>query len=75
MQPTSIMCRAQARSQLARADGTTLENVRQLAMNAAAAWTKEAVLADRREALKAETGIRRAADSGSVGIPAPAAVL
>jgi hypothetical protein len=53
MTPSSILCRAQEAQQRARAAATTLNNVRDQAMIAAAAWNKEALAADRREARKA----------------------
>jgi hypothetical protein len=53
MQPTSQLCRAQQARHLALADDAILDNVRNIATRAAAAWAKEAELADRREERKA----------------------
>jgi len=50
MYPSAALCRAQEAFQNERASGTTLENVRAVAMKAAKAWDKEAVLAEEREA-------------------------
>jgi hypothetical protein len=55
MQPTSLLCRAQEARHLALASDAILDNVRTVATRAAAAWAKEAELADRREARKAES--------------------
>ena len=49
MRPSSILCRAQEARQHALAAGSTLINVRTVANLAAAAWAKEAVLAEGRE--------------------------
>lgn len=49
MRPSSILCRAQEARQHAVAAGSTLSNVRGVAKLAAAAWGKEAVLAEGRE--------------------------
>jgi hypothetical protein len=49
MQPSSTLCRAQEARQHALAAGTTLANVKGVAMLAAAAWAKEAALAEKRE--------------------------
>lgn len=54
MQPTLSMCRAQETRQLAVAAGATLANVKGIATLAAAAWAKEAVAAERREARQAD---------------------
>lgn len=53
MQPTSQLCRSQQARHLALADDAILDNVRTVAMRAAAAWGKEGDLADRREERKA----------------------
>lgn len=50
MVPSSALCRAQEDLHLRKAADTTLENVRRVATNAAAAWAKEAVAAETREA-------------------------
>jgi hypothetical protein len=49
MRPSSILCRAQEARQYALAAGSTLPNVRSVANLAAAAWAKEAVLAEGHE--------------------------
>jgi len=49
MYPSAALCRAQEAVQNDRARGTTLENVRVLAVKAAKAWGKEAVVAEERE--------------------------
>ena len=50
MYPSATLCRTQEASQNDRARGTTLENVRVVAMKAAKAWGKEAIVAEEREA-------------------------
>jgi len=50
MYPSASLCRAQEAFQNDRARGTTLENVREVAMKAAKAWGKEATMAEEREA-------------------------
>ncbi len=57
MVPSSALCRAQEGLHLRKAADTALENVRLVATNAAAAWGKEAVAAECREArqLRART--------------------
>ncbi len=50
MSPSSILCRTQEALHRDRAAGATLENVRLVAANAAAAWALEAGHAERREA-------------------------
>lgn len=50
MYPSAALCRAQEAFQHDRARGTTLENVRVMARNAAKAWGKEAMVAEEREA-------------------------
>ena len=52
MQPSSDFCAAQEALQNARADASTLDNVRGQAMAAAAAWAKEGALALKREERK-----------------------
>jgi len=49
MRPSSILCRAQEAHQHALAAGSTLINVKSVANLAAAAWAKEALLAEGRE--------------------------
>ena len=49
MRPSSTLCRAQEARQHALASGSDLINVRRVANLAAAAWAKEAVLAEGRE--------------------------
>jgi hypothetical protein len=49
MRPSSILCRAQEARQHALAAGSDLVNVKSVANLAAAAWAKEALLAEGRE--------------------------
>lgn len=49
MRPSSTLCRAQEARQHALAAGSTLINVKSVANLAAAAWAKEALLAEGRE--------------------------
>ena len=49
MRPSSILCRAQEARQHALASGSDLINVKRVANLAAAAWAKEALLAEGRE--------------------------
>lgn len=49
MQPSSTFCRAQEALQHSRAADATLDNIRNVATAAAAAWGKEAIAAERRE--------------------------
>ena len=49
MQPSALFCRTQEAQQRTRAADARLDNVRDIATNAANAWGKEAVLAERRE--------------------------
>lgn len=53
MVPSSAFCRAQEDLHLRRAADATLDNVRRVATGAAAAWSKEAVAAEQREARQA----------------------
>lgn len=55
MEPSSTICRKQEAEQRAKAQATTLENVRLIATRAANAWANEALVAERREARKAST--------------------
>ena len=50
MFPSSTLCRAQETFQRDRAAGARLENVRIVATDAAIAWGREALSAERREA-------------------------
>ena len=50
MQLSSALCRAQEAHHRTRAAGAELENVRNIANSAAAAWGLEALSAERREA-------------------------
>ena len=65
MVPSSILCRAQQDLHLRRAADTTLENVRLISTGAAAAWAKEALAAESREARQL-----RARDVANAGIAA-----
>jgi len=49
MQNSSAFCRAQQARQTMRASESALDNVRSIAMRAAAAWGMEAISAERRE--------------------------
>ncbi len=49
MAQSAAFCRAQEALQRERAAGATLENVRSIAVSAATAWEREAVLAEQRE--------------------------
>jgi hypothetical protein len=53
MHPTLAMCRAQEARQLALAADAALSNVKGVALLAAAAWAKEAIIAERREQRRA----------------------
>lgn len=55
MQPTALFCRTQEAQQRSRAADAHLDNVRSIATNAANAWGKEAVLAERRESRQARS--------------------
>ena len=50
MYPSSTLCRTQEAFHRDRAEAATLENVRLIASNAAAAWGQEAAAAEKREA-------------------------
>lgn len=52
MQPTAIFCRAEEARQRALAGTAKLENVKRIAIVAAAAWAKEGAAAQHREARK-----------------------
>ncbi|MBB4101303.1 hypothetical protein [Sphingomonas kyeonggiensis] len=52
MQPTAIFCRTEEVRQRALAGTATLENVKRIAIVAAAAWAKEGAAAEHREARK-----------------------
>ncbi len=55
MAQTSAFCRAQEAFQRDRATGSNLENVRTIASRAAAAWEREALIAEQREVKQART--------------------
>lgn len=55
MQPTAIFCRAEEARQRALAGTAKLENVKRIAIVAAAAWAKEGAAAEHREARKLRT--------------------
>ena len=50
MIPSSALCRAQESLHRRRAADTSLENVKSVSISAAAAWAKEALAAESREA-------------------------
>jgi hypothetical protein len=64
MIPSSVLCRTQEDLHRRRAADTSLENVRLVANNAAAAWAKEAIAAEHRE--KRQTRVREFAEAASV---------
>jgi hypothetical protein len=53
MAHTADFCRIQEAAERKRADGATLENVRVIASRAAAAWAREAALAENRQTKRA----------------------
>ncbi|MFC3711333.1 hypothetical protein ACFOMD_02045 [Sphingoaurantiacus capsulatus] len=55
MFPSATLCRAQEAAQHQRAAAATLDNVRTIALAAAAAWGEEGGLAEKREARAANT--------------------
>ncbi|UIJ44201.1 hypothetical protein LZK98_14095 [Sphingomonas cannabina] len=59
MQPTSAVCRAREAHHRALAATAALPNARRVATLAAAAWGKEALLAEKREARAAEARLLR----------------
>ncbi|ODP38862.1 hypothetical protein BFL28_13140 [Sphingomonas turrisvirgatae] len=61
MQPTSTLCRAQEARHHALASAAVLDNVRQVATTAAAAWAKEGVAAALREGRKLRASAAAAA--------------
>lgn len=63
MTQTAAFCRTQEALQLDRAALATLENVRMIASRAAAAWGREALLADRRETKRGQASALPAAAS------------
>ena len=60
MVPSSALCRAQESLHRSKAADTALENVRRVATDAAEAWAKEAIAAERRE--ERQVKVRAAAD-------------
>ena len=63
MQPSALFCRTQEAQQRARAADSHLDNVRNIATNAANAWGKEAVLAERRESRQAHSVVTAAVEA------------
>ncbi|OAN67096.1 hypothetical protein [Sphingomonas sp. TDK1] len=59
MQPTAFTCRAQEARQRQLATDALLPNVRDVAFIAAAAWQKEALAAEKREAREIATRLQR----------------
>ncbi len=59
MQPTAFTCRAQEARQRQLATDALLPNVRDVAFLAAAAWQKEALAAEKREAREIATRMQR----------------
>ncbi|WP_454886664.1 hypothetical protein [Sphingomonas oryzagri] len=72
MIPSSALCRAQENLHYRRAADTTLENVRSVSINAAAAWAKEALAAESREARQLR--LQAAANAGCQMDTASAAI-
>ncbi len=56
MRPTATLCHTRAAHHRGLADAAALDNVRNVELTAAAAWDKEAVLAEKREA-RVDAGI------------------
>jgi len=71
MVPSSALCRMQEDFHRRRAASTTLENVRLLSISAAAAWAREALVAESREERQVHT--RRVANAGIATEPVHAA--
>lgn len=68
MESSSVHCRAQEARQRELAANATLDNVRDIATNAANAWHREALSADRREARRETTRLlveQRALDAAA----------
>jgi hypothetical protein len=63
MIPSSVLCRTQEDLHRRRAADTSLENVRLVANNAAAAWAKEAIAAEHRE--RRQTRVREFAEAAN----------
>ena len=63
MIPSSALCRTQEDLHRRRAADTSLENVRLVANDAAAAWAKEAIAAEHRE--KRQSRVREFAEAAS----------
>lgn len=61
MEPSSTICRKQEAVHRAKALASPLENVRLIATKAANAWASEALIAERREARKANAAIEAGA--------------
>lgn len=68
MQPSSTLCRTQEAHHSALARAATLDNVRQVASAAAAAWAKEGLAAKIREERKLNT---RAFVKGNMSVSEP----
>ena len=78
MDASSTHCRAQEARQLELAASATLENVRTIATNAAKAWHREALSADRREARRENARAlaeQRANEAAALVSDAPADAL
>ena len=56
MRPTATLCHTRAAHHRGLAEAAGLDNVRTVELTAAAAWEKEAILAEKREA-RADAGI------------------
>lgn len=67
MQPSSTMCRAQEARQHLLATNSSLPNVKQVALLAAAAWAKEASAAEKRE----ERSLRRQSELAGARLELP----
>lgn len=66
---SSALCRAQEMAQRKRADDAILDNVRNLALRAAAAWSIEAEAAEIRETRHAAGAPRPAMTADEGGVP------
>ncbi len=72
MQPTSTICRAQESLHLAKAADAFLPNVRDIAIQAAQAWAKEAAAAEQREERQSKARAMSSISLGKVGVDYPA---
>ena len=66
MRPTATLCHTRAAHHRGLADAAALDNVRTVELTAAAAWEKEALLAEKRES-RADAGLLAELDDGGEG--------